>query len=221
LLSRLLRKNVASRITAEEALGHPWIVENAVPRTEPLLVIRSLRIFRRTCALKNDILRVLRDCNYLNRHQEEAVRETFRLIDKDGDGIITAGELQEVIRQVDPEISSDEIREIIVAVDLNGNNVLTVDEFLCARINRKVVQKEERLRKLFHCLDLDSSGTLSAEDICEALESISGKKLTEKHARNLISEVDTTNNGEINYEEFLTIFSEAKGFLTHDLENEI
>jgi len=214
LLARLLRKNIAKRMTAEEALAHPWISRNSHLKNDPLPTIRALRIFRRSCALKTDILRILRDCNFLNRNQEESVRETFRLIDTDGDGIITADELQNVIKQIDPEISRDEIREIILAVDLNGKKGITVDEFLSARINRKVVQKEERLRKLFKCLDLDGNGTLRLYEISAALESVSGNKLTGEEVKDLFSEVKTSKKGEIDYEEFLVMF----GKKTHSQE---
>jgi len=207
----MLRTNIASRMTAEEALAHPWITKTSSLKNEPLPAIRSLRIFQRTCALKNDILRVLQDCKFLNKDQEAAVEETFALIDKDGDGIITAEELFEVMRQVDPKISKDEVKEIIVAVDVNGDNVLSLDEFLSARINRKVVQKEERLRKLFKCLDLDDSGALSVGEVCAALESVRGEKLTEEEAKRLIEEVDTNKDGEIDYEEFIAMFKDTKG----------
>jgi len=146
----------------------------------------------------------------LNRDQEAAVRETFRLIDKDGDGVITLDELFHIMRDLDPEVSKDEVREIIYAVDLEGDDSgLTIDDFLTARINRKVIQKEERLRKVFQCLDIDRNGKLSCSDICAVLESVSGKRLTLKEASKLISEVDSS-KGEIDYENFLAMFGKSK-----------
>jgi len=161
LVARLLRKDVAARMTAEEAVAHPWITKNSKLKTEPLRMIKSLKIFGHNCALKHDILRVLLNCQFLNRDQEAAVEETFRLIDKDGDGVITSEQLLHAIRNVDPKISKQEINEIIAAGDLDcRENVFTIEDFLSARINRKVVQKEERLRKVFHSLDVDRDGVL-------------------------------------------------------------
>merc|ERR1719410_1987397 len=110
LVARLLRTNVASRMTAEEALAHPWITKQGKLNHEPLPAIRSLRIFRRGCALKRDILRILQDCKFLNRDQEQAVQETFALIDKDNDGVITADELLQVMKQVDDGMTEEECR---------------------------------------------------------------------------------------------------------------
>jgi len=210
LVARLLRKNVAARMTAEEAVAHPWITKNSNLKTEPLRMIKSLKIFGRNCALKHDILRVLLNCQFLNRDQEAAVKETFCLIDKDGDGVITSEQLLHAIRNVDPKISKQEIKEIIAAGDLDcRENVFTIEDFLSARINRKVVQKEERLRKVFHSLDVDRDGVLCWKDISSVLESVSGKSLTEKEARELISEVESTNDGEIDYEDFLVMFHKS------------
>jgi len=195
-------------MTAEEALAHPWVKQSSSLRTEPLPAIRSLRIFKRTCALKNDILRVLDHCKFLNKDQEAAVKQTFQFIDADGDGIITAKELYEVMKQVDPNITYEEVREIIVAVDVNGDEVLSLDEFLSARINRKVVQKEERLRKLFKCLDLNDNGFLSVDEISAALESVRGEKVARKEVEDRMKEVDTNHDGVIDYEEFLSMFKD-------------
>jgi len=137
------------------------------------------------------------------------VKQTFEIIDKDGDGVITSEELYEVLKQVDQNISREEVKEVIMAVDVNGDDVLTLDEFLSARINRKVMQKEERLRKLFKCLDLDDSGLLNVAEVCAALESARGKKVLEMEVEKLIKEADVNNDGEIDYEEFLAMFNKS------------
>jgi len=194
-------------MTAEEALAHPWVSRNCDLQTEPLCVIRSLIPYRRTCALKNDILRVLRDCRFLNRNQEATVRDIFHLIDTDGDGVVTLEQLFRVMSEVDPEISKEEVREIIYAADLDENHsVLTLDDFLSARINRKVIQKEERLRKVFQSIDIDRNGKLSSSDICAVLESVSGRRLSLKEAKNHILEIEGNIDGEIDYEIFLKMF---------------
>jgi len=109
--------------------------------------------------------------------------------------------------EVDPQISKDEVREIIYAVDLDEeHSVLTIDDFLSARINRKIIQKEERLRKVFRAIDIDRNGKLSSSDICAVLESVSGKRRLLKEAKKYISEVKGNVDGEIDYENFLQMF---------------
>merc|ERR1719273_2083274 len=207
LVARLLRSNVASRMTAEEALAHPWITGNCLGiRTTPIPVIKSLRYFRRTCGLQREILKVLSECKFLNHDQELAVKETFAMLDKNGDGVVTADELYEVLRNMDPEVTLDDAQQVIHACDHNHDSVLELDEFIGARICKKIGSKEERLKKLFRCLDLDDSGTLNAQEIVAALESIRGSSFSIDEAKNLISQVDTNDDGVVDYEEFLKIF---------------
>lgn len=208
LIARLLRENVASRMTAEEALAHPWITGNCMgERNTPIPMIRSLRHFRRTCGLQSEILRVLCECKFLNRDQEASVKETFARFDKNGDGVISVEELYEAMSEVDSKATMEDARDVIRAVDINANDHLELDEFLGARICRKINLKEERLKKLFRCLDLDDSGNLNAKEIVAALESIRGSSMSLEEAENLINQVDKNKDGVIDYEEFLEMFN--------------
>lgn len=221
LVARLLRSNVASRMTAEEALAHPWITGNCIGiRSTPLPMIRSLRHYRRTCGLQSEILKVLSDCKFLNHDQEEEVRASFKLMDTNGDGVVSAEELFASLRKVDPDTTLEDCQRIITACDANSDAVLELDEFIGARICRKISQKEERLKKLFHCLDLDESGTLNAHEVVAALESIRGSQFPLKEAKKLINQVDINKDGVIDYEEFISLFcprmTEDMGFPMED-----
>merc|ERR1712048_557813 len=86
LVVRLLRTNVASRMTAEEALAHPWVTGTCENMGyNPIPTIRSLRHFRRTCGLQGEILKVLSDCKFLNSDQEVEVERAFEVLDTNGD----------------------------------------------------------------------------------------------------------------------------------------
>eukprot|EP00497_Spongosphaera_streptacantha_P000363 TRINITY_DN122_c1_g1_i1.p1 TRINITY_DN122_c1_g1~~TRINITY_DN122_c1_g1_i1.p1 ORF type:complete len:205 (-),score=53.22 TRINITY_DN122_c1_g1_i1:75-689(-) len=198
-------------MTAEEALAHPWITGNCLgSRTTPIPVIRSLRHFRRTCGLQSEILRVLCECKFLNRDQERSVKETFKKFDKNGDGVVTVDELYEAMKEIDESATKEDAKSVIKAVDFNENDMLELDEFLGARICRKINLKEERLKKLFRCLDLDDSGNLNAKEIVAALESIRGSSMSLDEAAALINAVDKNNDGVVDYEEFLEMFDCSK-----------
>merc|ERR1712176_1070272 len=86
-----------------------------------------------------------------------------------------------------------------------GNGVLEFDELLSSRINRKLISKEERLRKAFKCLDVDGSKTLTPAEIQGALMSIH-PNITLDQCKKLMEEADTNHDGVIDYEEWLNIF---------------
>jgi len=210
LISRLLRKQIADRITSEEALEHPWIAGKAAnsmlkaPKVNSS-VRSSVKFFQRQCQLQSEILSVLSGCNYLSNSQVTAVEAAFKKMDKDGDGLITADELHHSLHKIDPDITEDECQTILLSVDANSNGVMDFDELLSSRINRKLTSKEERMRKIFKCLDRDGSNTLTAEEIKEAVISINSGISLEK-CKELIAEADTNKDGVIDYEEWLKIF---------------
>ena len=79
LISRLLRRNVADRMTSEEALEHPWIKQsmqlesNKLNRRQEFImnptIINSMAQYKRHSDLQSQILEILKECNYLNKAQ--------------------------------------------------------------------------------------------------------------------------------------------------------
>jgi len=208
LLRRLLKSN-ASRLTSEEALTHPWIVgETAVGKLiAPIdsTIQKSMKFFHKKNQLQSEILNVLKGCNYLSESQEKAVATAFKEMDTDGDGLITEDELFLSLQKVDENVTKEDCRTILQSVDANNNGVMDFDELLSARINRKLVSKEARLRKVFKCLDIDGSKSLTPEEIRAAVISVQPEITLEKCTQ-LIEEADVNKDGVIDYEEWLKVF---------------
>merc|ERR1719433_1894082 len=190
-------------------MSHPWITGEKVGGNlkAPLDndVRRSMKHFQRNCQLQSEILLVLKNCKYLSSHQEDAVKKTFQTMDLNGDGHLTEDELYQALHKVDPDLTRDDCHTIMMSVDANSNGVLEYDELLSSRINRKLISKEERLRKVFKCLDVDGSKTLTAAEIQGALMSIH-PKITLDQCKELMEEADANGDGVIDYEEWLNIF---------------
>eukprot|EP00483_Globobulimina_turgida_P002136 UN02138 len=216
LISRLLRTNVADRMTAEEALEHPWINTNNTQtlnrnRNEIIMnptIIHSLQSYKKHCALQSEILKILRECNYLNSLQMKSVKDFFDVADKNSDGKISANELYDALQIIDKDVSLTDAKSILCSLDANNDGYMDWDELLSSRINRKLQSKEERLRKVFKALDLDRSGKISADELKSALESINDNKSKVKiqQCMQLIKDADLNNDGEIDFEEFITMF---------------
>jgi len=209
LMTRLLRLNVADRMTSEEAMFHPWIRGEALGGQLSLPmdqdIQKSMRYFHRHCQLQTEILLVLKGCKYLSTNQEDAVMNTFKMMDKEGHGRVTEDELYEALHKVDPNLTRDECHTIMISVDANSNGVIEFDELLSTRINRKLISKEERLRKVFKCLDTDGSRTLTPDEVFAALSSVH-KDISMAKCKELIKDADTNHDGMIDYEEWLAMF---------------
>ncbi|ETO23432.1 calcium-dependent protein kinase [Reticulomyxa filosa] len=215
LISRLLRTSVADRITAEEALEHPWMKEGTVLPADPLqrsaapTVIKSMLTFRRNGGLQAEILGLLKECNYLNPSQIDEVTEFFKAADTDANGLISREELHKALQKVDPHISDSDVDSIFRSMDANNDGFVDYDEMLTSRVNRKLQSKEERLRKVFQAIDLDDNGKISQEELKATLESATANvNISDTRIKELIEEADKNHDGEIDFEEFLALFRE-------------
>ncbi|GAB4850785.1 Calcium-dependent protein kinase 24 [Ancistrocladus abbreviatus] len=96
-----------------------------------------------------------------------------------------------------------------------GENVMTRIKqfFLMNRFKKKVLrvvadnlpdQEVERLRSLFHMMDIDKNGNLSFEELKHGLNKM-GYPLSDTEVQMVIDAADVDGNGEIDCEEFLTI----------------
>jgi calmodulin len=61
---------------------------------------------------------------------EEQVRAQFNNLDKDGNGVISAQELREVLAALGDQLSDEDVNEIIRDVDTDGDGQVNYEEFL-------------------------------------------------------------------------------------------
>ncbi|WP_067472756.1 EF-hand domain-containing protein [Actinomadura hibisca] len=59
----------------------------------------------------------------------EQYRATFELVDVDGDGFISPGELKSLMRALGQEISDTRAVEVVVAADANRDGKISLEEF--------------------------------------------------------------------------------------------
>ncbi|XP_035716257.1 calmodulin-A [Folsomia candida] len=67
--------------------------------------------------------------NQGSRDEKMEVHESFRVIDKNGDGFITVGELRQVMANIGENASYEEIQEMIKVADLDGDGKVNFDEY--------------------------------------------------------------------------------------------
>lgn len=60
---------------------------------------------------------------------EEELREAFKVFDKDGNGYISASELKQVMASLGEKLTTDELNEMMLEADLNGDGQISFDEF--------------------------------------------------------------------------------------------
>ena len=75
----------------------------------------------------------------------------------------------------------------------------------------KDTDSEEEIREAFRVFDKDGNGFISAAELRHVMTNL-GEKLTEEEVGQLIGEVDTNGDGQVDYEEFVTMMNSIKFF---------
>jgi len=60
----------------------------------------------------------------------EELREAFKLYDREANGYITTEVLQEILHELDPNLSEDDLDQIIEEVDADGSGTVDFEEFM-------------------------------------------------------------------------------------------
>ncbi|XP_045474280.1 troponin C, isoallergen Bla g 6.0101-like [Harmonia axyridis] len=61
---------------------------------------------------------------------QQELKEAFRLYDKEGNGYITTSTLKEILKELDDNLTSDELDMIITEIDTDGSGTVDFDEFM-------------------------------------------------------------------------------------------
>ena len=91
-----------------------------------------------------------------NTDSEEEIREAFRVLDKDGDGLISAAELRQVMTDLGEILTDDEIEEMIKEADTNGDGQVNYEEFITLMTSKWYFNQLLLLQTLYqtHLLNL-------------------------------------------------------------------
>ncbi|XP_074318408.1 putative calcium-binding protein CML36 [Silene latifolia] len=129
------------------------------------------------------------------------VVSAFKLLDRDNNGKIDRYELNSVFNST---LSDDELREMIMEVDIDGDGFVTLDELQAVGsiFESTVHEEEDELRAAFEFFDFNSDGGISAEELFLGFQKIGDDRCTLEDCRRMIEEVDANKDGFVCFHEF-------------------
>ena len=211
LIKKLLTMDYNERISAEQALNHPWFKAN---KSQELFnkindngtirdLIQNLKNYRRTSIIQETALA------YLVHHFpqiKDVVNscKLFNQIDKSGDGKITKAELLKGLSERYKSNTLEKDVDIIYKnLDMDNNGYIGYEEFVRGAVSKEYFVRDNALQFAFRYFDKDDSGEITFDEIEELfIKSIPDKQKVHETLLEIIKEVDTDNDNRINYDEF-------------------
>ncbi|KAJ1656762.1 calmodulin-like 3, partial [Coemansia sp. RSA 25] len=96
----------------------------------------------------------------------------FDLIDKDGDGSITAQELSTVLKPFGQNPAVKEAPKVISELDLNGNGKIEFNEFITLMQGDGLGDCSFELGDIFRITDKDGNSYINKEELRQAMANI-------------------------------------------------
>ncbi|WZY85494.1 hypothetical protein YC2023_031878 [Brassica napus] len=207
LVKKMLKYDPKDRLTASEVLNHPWIKEDGEASDKPLdnAVLSRMKQFRAMNKLKKMALKVIAE----NLSEEEIIglKEMFKALDTDKNGIVTLEELRTGLPKLGNKISEAEIKQLMEAADMDGDGSIDYLEFISATMHMNRIEREDHLYTAFQYFDKDNSGYITMEELEQAMKKYNMGD--DKSIKEIIAEVDTDRDGKINYEEFVAMMKKG------------
>jgi len=154
------------RLTAAQALQHPWIPHNNLQRATSeqidASVVKSLVTFGQMSALRRASL--LMTALSMPQSYREKVRNVFLDLDLDDSGVLSFDELRQLL-VARCEFSDEEIVRMFGALDSEHDGFIHYSDFLAAMAASHFQLKDDLLKAAFCRFDVDGDGTISVEDM--------------------------------------------------------
>lgn len=194
----LLRINPKLRLTAEDALEHPFIAKLHISRhaiieasvVEALCGWRHATMFRRLCY---EMMAWV-----LSKDERAQVEEYFLAMDEHHHGAITLDDLKSIMGGKF-RVPKQEVRRAFVALDAHRDGEIHYSDFLAAMILCGQVHVcEGHIRETFRKFDSRDAGYITADNLRE----VWGDQIDGQPVESLFLEVDVRQSGRVSYPEF-------------------
>jgi len=201
LITQMLTLDVTCRPGAADLLQNPWLTFKGQAQAAPICkqFMGRLKSFQANSKLKKVALTVL--AQTLKDDQVETLSNTFRALDKDGDGSLSPDEVREGLARWGMSIPAG-LEEIFKTIDSDRSGKIDYSEFLAATLDKAVLMQNDKCWEAFRVFDRDGDGKLTTEELRALLKDNSNTSPEDAKLEAMIAEVDTSGDGCIDFEEF-------------------
>ena len=203
LIKKMLT-DAMDRISAEDILKEPWVLERA-PNAKKGGVVQlnegQLKNYANSSKMRKAVLTYI--ASRLTQSEIDALNKNFQEIDNNNDGKLTLEEIK-LAASKNKGINLELIEEIFKSIDTDGSGSIEYTEFISASLDKSLYLQKEKLREAFNLFDVDHSGKISNAEIAKIL----GMDKRSKEISKILEKYDSNKDGEIDFEEFFEMMKD-------------
>jgi len=198
-VARLLIVDPAKRMSAKEALRHPWIAERDMleKRRRPSLNEDTLEAFlafgesppfRRASSMMMAMT--------LSKEQRTPLDQIFMDLDPNRTGTISLMDFKEALK--DHDVSEEVIEDVFAHLDITDAGKISYTAFLAAMVSAQELVDDDLVRAVFRRFDRADKGFISATDLTELF----GPSHDVQEVTDMMEETNGAHRGMLTLEEF-------------------
>ena len=212
LISKLLEYYPEYRISANQALKHPFFTENFNPNLcltyhKDLSLLTNLIHVKPIGKFQQTIIAYL-VMNFIDKDEEKKLREVFRYCDRNNRNYLSIDDISYTLNNNNFNLSKNEIEHIFEIIDSDRNGYIEYQEFLRILCDKDKLFSEENLKCAFNLLDEEKKGIIDWDNINKFI--FNGQDLKSDLIDDYLNQIGLTRDSEINFDKFCEIMKLAK-----------
>ena len=206
LIEKLLTYRPSQRLTAIQALNHPWfkitdsnILYDNVPKSDVINCIKNILTYNINYKLEELFLTYIIH-NIPREKEAKSAIKLFKLVNENGDGKLQKNELKKTLLKFVSEqfLEKYDFEGTFAIMDGDNKGYINYEEFLRAALERKKILTDEILSYAFNYFDPEGCGYIKKKKI----KSIFGNRIDKNTFQSIFDEIDLDKDGRITFDDF-------------------
>ena len=210
LIKKLINPKKQYRITALEALRHPFFTEKLNPKNilthhKDLGILKRYKKIKKYPTILHKVVVAYCCFNYISQEEEKKLKELFLFLDENNVKKLREKDFIRGFEKAKISISPLEIKDLMNLLDSDGSKVIEYQEFLRAFCDKDLLLNNDNLKIIFEIIDKDKKGYININDIKDFILGNDKNKLKESAMKNLSKKIGIDNNSKIEFKQFCDI----------------
>ncbi|KAJ4825431.1 Cyclin-dependent kinase 4 [Turnera subulata] len=171
-VKRLLNKDYRKRMTAVQALSHPWLQDDSRPVQLDILIYKLVKAYLHATPFKRAALKALSKA--LTEDELVYLRAQYSLLEPNKDGSVSFENFRmALLRNATDAMKESRVPEVLTAMESLAYRKMYFDEFCAAAISTYQLEALERWEQIasaaFEHFEREGNRVISVEDLAREL----------------------------------------------------